>query len=72
MVVVAQGGKAPAGLLVVDGPDRVEIWILDMFKDEPVIKKHLIEKKQIKTEGSSYKLFSISSSSFFLLSSSKV
>jgi hypothetical protein len=42
MVVVAQGRRAPAGVLVVDSPDRVEVWILDMFRDEPIVKKHLI------------------------------
>ena len=72
MVVVAQGGRAPAGVLVVDSFDRVEIWILDMFREEPIVKKHLIEKKLIKTEGSPYKLFAVSSNSFFLLSSTKI
>lgn len=72
MVVVAQGGRAPTGLLIVETPDRVEIWILDMFKDEPIVKKHQIEKKLIKTEASTFKLFPISSHSFFVLSTSKV
>jgi hypothetical protein len=68
MVVVAQGGRAPTGVLVVDSSDRVEVWILDIFGDEPIVKKHLIEKKLIKTEGSPYKIFAVSSHSFFVLS----
>jgi hypothetical protein len=51
MVVVAQGGRAPSGVIVVDSQDKVEIWVLDMFKEEPIVKKHQIEKKLIKQEG---------------------
>ena len=72
MVVVAQGGRAPSGVIVVESQDKVEIWVLDMLKDEPIVKKHQIEKKLIKTEGSTYKLFPISSHSFFVLSTTKI
>jgi len=54
-------------IVAVESPTIIEILVLNIFKEDPIEIKQVIEKKSVKSDSTTIRLYTTSDTSFILI-----